>query len=266
MIPLLIDASNISYFIATVLDNFNANGDEDMADALLLFVHRRHWLTSGFGVTPIWCMDSKPYWRRDIEPEYKANRDHWGSLDVGFVLDRLKRLQLPSLAFEGFEADDVAAAMVKHLSYDHLFLLTTDSDWMGMVQDNVTCLSPLHEPRIRTSLEAWAWLRRHHANLSARMRSRYEVPHPDGFNPEEIWRFKSIMGDASDNLPPDTPLCLISLFEPFVSIGKDVLIEKTQHLALSTYSWDPIGAQEFNQELPDQPFNPIRIEQDSIRI
>lgn len=258
-IYLLIDSGNIAYHLATTLNNFNADDDVNMADALLLFVHRRHWLTSNFPVIPIWCCDHRPYWRTDIEPEYKATRDHTTKLNVALVLKRMRVLNFPILDLEGFEADDWAAAVVKRAEYEHVYLLTTDSDWMGLVGDKVTCISPSFNPRLRSPLEAWAWLRRKHAALNARNRRLYEMPPPNGFDPREIWRFKSITGDTGDNLPPGTPLCLIDLFEPFTAIPDADFEKQFNSINLEAMAWDPVGAQEFNQELPDQPFNPVRI-------
>lgn len=265
MRPLLIDASNIAYHVATLLSNYNAEEDADMADASLLYIHRRHWLTSGFPVVPIWCCDRKPYWRNDIEPEYKANRDHQTSLNISLVMERLRVLGFPRLAIEGFEADDLAAAVLKHKDYEHAYLLTSDSDWLGMVSDRITYLCPTYDPKVRGPVEAWAWLRSKHAALSARAREKYVVPPPHDFDPTEIWKFKAITGDPADNLPPGTPLCLIDLFEPFTSVPVDELAGQLGHTVFEEFYWDPAEAQEFNQELPDQPLNPIRIQADGGR-
>ena len=84
----------------------------------------------------------------------------------------------------------------------NIVLATVDTDWMGLIDNNTTwfCLRG-YDPRIRYSMDhinGWS-ARRLGVQLSC---------------PSDIWNVKTIQGDASDNLPPGSPLEVISLVEP----------------------------------------------------
>ena len=142
----------------------------------------------------------------ELSIKYKAGRKF---PDPGFT--RLKeaikrychRSGWNTLEYRGYEADDIAAAIVAtNPASDDVILATVDSDWLGLVSPNVTwfCLGG-YTPRVRASIEDINQWR-------ARKKDRLLEA------PSDLWGAKTVEGDASDNLPPGTPLEVIDLFHP----------------------------------------------------
>lgn len=110
------------------------------------------------------------------------------------------------LAMPGYEADDLAAAvvMINSMREDphNIILATVDADWMGMISDQVTWFCTTgYTPRVRHSMEqvnSWAERRLGKTLLE----------------PSDIWAVKAVQGDKSDNLPPGSPIEVIDLFNP----------------------------------------------------
>jgi hypothetical protein len=107
------------------------------------------------------------------------------------------------LSAKGYEADDLAAALV-HLNAgkDLIWLLTIDTDWLGLVSDNVKwfCTSG-HQPRVRGDIKQ--------INVWSQQRFKLDLE-----TPRAIWDYKALVGDTSDNLPYYSPLEVIDLLAP----------------------------------------------------
>ena len=79
--------------------------------------------------------------RRDLSPEYKANRPPTPEdikLSVPYVKRLLKAMCIPVLEVEGFEADDVIGTLAKRgaeAGYS-VFMVTPDKDYGQLVDDN----------------------------------------------------------------------------------------------------------------------------------
>ncbi|MBW4558454.1 MAG: hypothetical protein KME59_21515 [Trichormus sp. ATA11-4-KO1] len=147
----------------------------------------------------------------DLAIHYKAGRKF-----PTYEFTKVKRLLFKYLTDQGYtqigkvgyEADDVAACVVKvNQGLDNpnrLVLLTIDSDWMGLVNDD-TAWFCMHgwTPRMRSdrfSCDQWA-LRRLGSTLDAYT---------------DIWDIKGVKGDKSDNLPASDGVLLpvIDLLNP----------------------------------------------------
>jgi 5'-3' exonuclease len=172
---------------------------------------------------PVLVKDSKPYWRSLYYPEYKGNRppktDTFYSIKA--TGERLaQKLNIPILSEYGYEADDLAAAIVKNQLFCQslecqtpeekafadleIRLWTVDSDWHQLVSKSVTWYNTgPWEPLIRGPREAKAW---------AKKRLKVDLEHP-----QDIVPIKCIKGDKSDNLPPGTKPFFIDLFNPHQS-------------------------------------------------
>jgi hypothetical protein len=195
----------------------NTAGIKSLGDISILTDHCLKLLLVGFN-TPsrnfIMALDTKVdggYWRtrecKRLGIDYKAGRKEksatWNVINERF-LSRCNQLGVPILSFPLFEADDVASLVVKVATENFVGvdLFTVDTDWLGLVSDSVKWLNMAHwSPRLRNNVESiseWS-----EARLGVKISA-----------PEEIWEVKSIQGDKSDNLPPGTPLGLISLIEP----------------------------------------------------
>jgi 5'-3' exonuclease len=138
----------------------------------------------------------------------------------------------------GYEADDIAAGLVKTLSpqYKHTYLLTDDSDWLPLTSDHVTwCGIAGYKPRIRTPEVILDWVKQHdkfsgEKSTKAKKAFIWE-------SHKDIWKFKSIFGDKSDGIggdkeDPTKYSPYIDLFNPvsdFRIWEEDTFMEKVQY-------------------------------------
>lgn len=173
------------------------------------------------GGVVLWVEDSKPYWRSDYHPEYKAARVPKPPV-FGELLARFHEMNFRRLAVEEFEADDVAAAIVQLwrqgqlAGIRQLYLATVDSDWQGLVcQPDVFWVDLAgYSPRVRQRTEIYNWLCSKWKKQTKFLQGAWKVPDPALFESRMIWDWKRACGDTSDNLPPRSPLFLIDLFQP----------------------------------------------------
>jgi len=126
----------------------------------------------------------KPRRRDEIFPEYKAKRDVTDdSLRAQFPYARriVQAYRLASFEFAGEEADDVIASLAERAREAGLdvVIVSSDKDLMQLVTDDVHLLDAqreiLYGPR--------------------EVEARFGVP------PERMLDFRSLTGDASDNIP-----------------------------------------------------------------
>jgi 5'-3' exonuclease, N-terminal resolvase-like domain len=138
--------------------------------------------------------------RKYPEPGFTKLKEHLLKLCV--------QQKFSIVSVDGFEADDIAAAycvlnarLPEDLQHD-ITLVTVDSDWVGLVSPKVRwfCMSG-YFPRLRDDLVT--------INYWANKRLGVSVS-----NPSDIWDIKVNQGDKSDNLPPGSPIEVISLFQP----------------------------------------------------
>ena len=184
-------------------------------------------------VRVLWAVDSKPYWRSKIEPNYKMNRKPKPPETVEFVRYFCQHAaSRPSgVAVYGFEADDIAAAVVRmwrskqasgqSTPLDHIYLCTVDSDWLGLVGDGVTWLNPAaHVPRVREEPESYNWLLSQWKRQSKKRQKWWAVPNWQDYKPGHIWQWKSVVGDRADGLKAGSDIGLIDLLNPLEDILK----------------------------------------------
>ena len=134
-------------------------------------------------------------YRKDILPDYKQNRkDKYATQTeeekIAFeeffeeyqaTLDVLGAY-LPILRFEGVEADDVAAHLVKNkdkYGLGEVWLISSDRDWDLLIQENVSRFSYVNRKEVR--IQNWY--------------DHYEV------SPEQYISLKCLTGDKGDNVP-----------------------------------------------------------------
>lgn len=209
----------------------NRDRDKRLLDGIelyntLFFLH---------GINPsdcdiIWTLDNKdePYWRvgavkmwlESLPPEdsklvrrkgtrlgYKANRDSCSYRQ--WVMKRMGKF-CQGLGVGSFESDDVAAAIVKIYPGRKVILLTIDSDWLQMVNEDVTwvCLKG-YSPQVRDLSNAKLWFQNKLNKESVKTR---ELINSDDVRNIVDW--KMLCGDISDNLPAGTPREIIDLYNP----------------------------------------------------
>ena len=132
---------------------------------------------------------------KDILPDYKQNRkDKYATQTeeekIAFeeffeeyqaTLELLEE-SLPLLRFDGVEADDVAAHLVKNkdkYGLGEVWLISSDRDWDLLIQENVSRFSYVNRKEVR--IQNWY--------------DHYEV------SPEQYISLKCLTGDKGDNVP-----------------------------------------------------------------
>ena len=142
--------------------------------------------------TIIVCADGGSTYRKEIFPEYKANRkerfaDQTEQEAKEFEMfmaefsDTLTliRQKYPVFHFRGVEADDIAAYITKSTNYDDCWLISSDKDWDLLINDKVSRFSTV--TRKETTVHNWD-------------------EHYD-FEIEDFISFKCLTGDKGDNVP-----------------------------------------------------------------
>lgn len=95
--------------------------------------------------------DSKgPTFRKEIYPEYKANRSAMPEdlvTQIPYIKKIVEALNLPGVELPGYEADDVIATLAKKFADmgDEVVVVTGDKDLMQIVNDHVTLLDTMKD-------------------------------------------------------------------------------------------------------------------------
>ncbi|WP_432823444.1 ribonuclease HI [Trichloromonas sp.] len=122
--------------------------------------------------------------RREIYPEYKANRDAMPEdllPQLPYIKNILRALNIPALEADGFEADDVIATLARRYAAEgiEITVVTGDKDLMQIVGDGICLLDTMKEKRSGVQ----------------------EVIERFGVTPELVPDVLGLAGDTSDNIP-----------------------------------------------------------------
>lgn len=227
----VIDTNPVIYRIAHICDRFNSY-DTDRIFHSFDFVNTAKFLLQADSHSKvIWVGDcDDQYWRKTAYPDYKANRtpkpESFTRLKAVFQEWSLKRKVKP-LTFSTYEADDVAATIVKlfidkDIQGVRVFLSSVDSDWQGLIYDDRFAYYSFYgDPVIRQRYNIWQWLYKKHLKQSKKRQRLWEMPSLENFHPSDIWSWKACVGDRSDNLRVDSPIGLIHLLEPDKKLWED---------------------------------------------
>ena len=135
-------------------------------------------------------MDEKgPTFRHKLYPEYKANREKAPDdlhSQVQPIKDTLKKMNIPVLSREGFEADDIMASICHKAKESgwNVVICSGDKDLCQLVENHVSILRPPKGGETKYV-----------------MMDRNGVKDHYGVYPEQILDYLTILGDASDNVP-----------------------------------------------------------------
>ena len=142
--------------------------------------------------TIIVCADGGSSYRKEIFPEYKANRKERFADQTEqeakefemFMAEFQDTLTLikekyPVFHFRGVEADDIAAYITQSINYDECWLISSDKDWDLLISDKVSRFSTV--TRKETTVHNWD--------------EHYDFEIPDYIT------FKCLTGDKGDNVP-----------------------------------------------------------------
>ena len=131
------------------------------------------------------CLDSPPYKRKELSPEYKAHRDKAEPLmleQFRKVEERLRADGLLLWSSPGYEADDVIASATHWAERQdppvEVCIASSDKDLMQLVDDGVRVLSP----------------------RTGDLYGKAEVLAKFGVLPTQIHDWLTLMGDKSDNI------------------------------------------------------------------
>ncbi|MCK9374650.1 MAG: DNA polymerase I [Syntrophobacterales bacterium] len=125
-----------------------------------------------------------PTFRHDLYKEYKAHRPPMPEALVSqlpYIRKIIDALNLPSLVYEGYEADDLIGTLVRRARDEgyEVEIISGDKDLLPLVQDGVDMWDPMKEVRYDP----------------AAIREKY------GLAPQELVEVRALAGDASDNIP-----------------------------------------------------------------
>jgi len=166
-------------FKRTFEANPNAGGQNTLAEIVRIEERVEH---------VVLCLDSPPYAKKEIFPEYKAQRPEPETSEVfqkRWLYEELKRRGYPMARVKGQEADDVIATLARIYgeSWAEVWLVGADKDLAQCVTDNVLQLVPKHGDRAE------------HFRGPADVKEKFEV------TPKQIPLFLALWGDKSDNVP-----------------------------------------------------------------
>ena len=142
-------------------------------------------------------------YRVTIDPEYKATRtakkgerteeekekwEHFFECQEA-AMRKISEAGIPVIQEYGLEADDVAAYLCreKYDNYDEIKLISTDKDWLQLLDEKITCFAYVSQEE-----RDLAW-----------MAEKYEC------TPEQFLRALILSGDSSDNI-----IGIVGLGEP----------------------------------------------------
>lgn len=120
--------------------------------------------------------------RRDMYPEYKANRVQVNQVSAEEKIIRrfFELLQIPSVELDGYEADDLIGSAVKELSpHMDIVIVTGDKDLLQLIRPGVQVYDSMKN----------IWY------------GPDEALRKFGVRPEQISDYLAITGDSVDNIP-----------------------------------------------------------------
>jgi DNA polymerase-1 len=131
----------------------------------------------------------KPTFRHVEYVEYKANRDEMPDdlrTAIPYIKDLIKAFNIPVIAVDGFEADDVIGTMAKMAEKEGFktYMMTPDKDYGQLVSENIFMYKPA---RMGNSAEVMG---------VDEILNKWDIKRID-----QVIDVLGLMGDASDNIP-----------------------------------------------------------------
>ena len=159
---ILVDMNQIS--LASLMMHLHMNKgelDEEMVRHMILNSVRmyRTMFNEDFGEVVL-TYDSRAYWRKQVFPQYKANRKKgresdgkdWDSIFA--VLNQIKEeikefLPYKVVETHGAEADDVIAVLCRHYQSEKIMIVSGDKDFIQLQKyENVRQYSPITKKHV----------------------------------------------------------------------------------------------------------------------
>jgi len=125
-----------------------------------------------------------PTFRKEIYPEYKANRSAMPEdlvPQIPLIKELVRAFNMPALEVPGFEADDIIATLARRFEAQGLAItvVTGDKDLMQIVSERVRLLDTMKD----------------------KISGLAEVAERFGGTPDKVIEVQALAGDSSDNVP-----------------------------------------------------------------
>ncbi len=132
-------------------------------------------------VAVVW--DAKgPTFRHELYDKYKANRPPMPedlSSQIPYIRKVVEALGLPQMEMQGYEADDIIAALARKCADREVIVVSGDKDLLQLLNGNIRIWDPMKEEIIDSNV----------------FRERY------GIEPQQWRDVLALAGDTSDNIP-----------------------------------------------------------------
>jgi 5'-3' exonuclease len=133
------------------------------------------------------CCDAPPYRRKDIYPEYKAQRERPDDAEISqkrWLMDRIDKAGYCIAKAKGYEADDVIYTLCKRYWWcEDVRIIAGDKDCAQCVTDTCRMFVPAVGQR------------------PAEIRGPAEIEAKYGVAPKDMGLWLALVGDSSDNIP-----------------------------------------------------------------
>jgi DNA polymerase I len=132
---------------------------------------------------------SKPTFRHEMFPEYKANRQEMPEdlrKAIPYIRKLIEAFRIPIVELEGFEADDVIGTLAKKAAGEgfYTYMMTPDKDYAQLVSDKIFMYKP---GKSGNDNEIWG---------VEEVKKNFELD-----SPLQVIDLLGLMGDSSDNIP-----------------------------------------------------------------
>jgi DNA polymerase-1 len=220
---LIVDSMNTFIRSFAMLQSMNPQGHH--TGGLVGFLRSLGFLMRTIDPTRIICVfdgQASSSSRKNIDPEYKANRNikritNWEIFDdkddefqsmtmqMGRLVEYLQCLPLTLISIDKIEADDTISYLAQKFRDNNkkVTIVSSDKDFLQIVDENIEVYSPIKKKTY----------------------GKKEVQEELGMIPENYLIMKALLGDNSDNLTGIKGLGPKTLLKEFPGIVKDPLFE-----------------------------------------
>jgi 5'-3' exonuclease len=220
---LIVDSMNTFIRSFAMLQSMNPQGHH--TGGLVGFLRSLGFLNRTIDPTRIICVfdgQASSSSRKNIDPEYKANRNikritNWEIFDdkddefqsmtmqMGRLVEYLQCLPLTLISIDKIEADDTISYLAQKFAANNkkVTIVSSDKDFLQIVDENIEVYSPIKKKTY----------------------GKKEVQEEIGMIPENYLIMKALLGDNSDNLTGIKGLGPKTLIKEFPGLVKDPLFE-----------------------------------------
>lgn len=190
---LLIDGNNIGHAANSMKPLYN--GDMQVQAIFGFLRILRPTLAAYNMLTPVVLWDGRS-WRKDVYPEYKANREKDDTKadkekvarraaykdQLPHIRNFVNRLGVRQMLAMNLEADDLAGMLTTRYEDDprRIVMLSGDEDWIQLVRERVSWRDPFRDKRVSI------------ANFEEKTGLK---------TPQDFLSAKALIGDIGDNIP-----------------------------------------------------------------